>query len=90
LVKTVISSLPNKRGEICEVIARCGFQWSSNLNIAEDICLDPAFLITLNAYSTAAYFRIIIESNPTRAAADEVVLPSDRKKLYTVYDLALK
>jgi hypothetical protein len=51
-----MSSLPDKRGEICKVIARRGFQWSSNLNIAEDICLDPSCLITVNADSTAADF----------------------------------
>jgi hypothetical protein len=55
LVKTVISLLPDKRRKICKVIARRGFQWSSNLNIAEDI-LDPACLITVNADNTVADF----------------------------------
>jgi hypothetical protein len=79
LVKKVISYLPDKRGEICEVIAHRGFQWSSNVNIAKDICLVPACLITLNADSIAADFRIIIESNPTKASLGQVVLGSVRK-----------
>ena len=40
----------------------------------------------MNADSTAAYFRFIMESNPIRAAVGQVALGSDRKKLYTVYD----